>query len=248
MVSEGKLMDRRQFLIGSGTVGLTALAGCSSGDTEGGDTGGSGSDTGSTSEPTPQPGPDIVTGEATLKEDTNSPEWDTYKTGKYVSVDVENQGGGASGWIELKVEWYDADGNFLDNSENGIVTLGPGEIWKARVYPPSNLEDISGYKLSGSFKTAPPQAPEGVKLVESKLHSGEVDLVTGRVKNDTGGELRSLGAIAKVYDSEGAVLYASGTNQSEIPKGATWKFSIRFFQFYRQNKATDHTVLFDSGY
>jgi hypothetical protein len=189
-----------------------------------------------------------VFGESALKEDTNSPEWDTYKTGKYVSVPVANQAKSPSGFVTLAVEWYDSDGNFLDNSENGIVTLGPGETWKARVYPPSNIEDVSDYKLSGTFDPEPPSAPDGVVLVESTLDSTAGHLVTGRVKNDTGKELRTLGAIAKVYDSEGAVLYAAGTNQSEIPRGATWEFSIRFFSFFRSKKATDHTALFDSGY
>ena len=108
-----------------------------------------------------------------------------YSTEKYVAADVVNDGEAPSGPIKLTAEWYDADGNYLDNANAFLQTLGGGETWTARVYTLVDQEKIDDFEPKGGFTEEPPNfSPDGLSLASSELKVGENEaVVTGTVEN-----------------------------------------------------------------
>ena len=259
-------MRRRTYLT---TIALTTsagLAGCAGEDGENGsgNEGGEGESTGGTEneESTPpteetetrtetetetetaesEGEPDIQTspGELSVDESGYSPE-------TYVPAEVTNEGEGASGRITLAAEWYDENGDYLDNDTEYLQTLAAGETWLARVDALTDDEEIDDYELTTEIGDEPPQPPADVEVLESELQTGEDEVsITGRVENNTGDELGYIEAIARVYDDEKRVLGDNYTNETDLPEGETWRFSIDRLARYRIDEVDDHDVLLSS--
>ena len=186
--------------------------------------------------------PDIQTspGELSVDESGYSPE-------TYVPVEVTNEGEGASGRITLAAEWYDENGDYLNSSNEYLQTLTVGETWLARIDAVTDDEEIDDYKLTTEIEEEPPQPPADVELLESELQTGEDEVsVTGRVENNTGDDLGYIEAIARVYDNEKRVLADEYTNETGLPEGETWRFSIDRLVRYRIDEVGDHDVLLSS--
>jgi len=187
--------------------------------------------------PTPAADPDIVIQDSELVVDDSG-----FTTETYVMATVENQGDGRSGQITLTAQWYDENGDYLNDDSEYLPTLGPGETWEARVDALTDDEEIDDYELSGEFETDPPTPPEDVELLESEHqvnNDGDVT-VTGRVENNTGDELGYIGAIALLYDDSGTVLSGDWTNETDIPEGETWRFTIDWLRMGRADAVAAH--------
>ncbi|WP_436924497.1 FxLYD domain-containing protein [Halosimplex amylolyticum] len=173
-----------------------------------------------------------------------------YSTETYVAATLENQGDAPSGQITLTAEWYDSNGDFLDNDNKYLPILRAGETWEARVHALTDDEDIDDYELSGEYDPSPAKPPEDVEIVETD-HEASNDgsvVVTGRVENNTGDEISYLEAEALLYDDSGVVLDGDWTNQSGIPEGETWRFEIEWFQFDRADRVADHDVILTTSF
>ncbi|MFC7142771.1 FxLYD domain-containing protein [Halosimplex aquaticum] len=202
-----------------------------------------------TPSPTPSPTPagepnvQIVESELVVEEG----QW---STDTYVAATVENQGDAPSGQITLTAEWYDSNGDFLDNANQYLPILRAGETWEAHVHALSDAEKIEDYDLSGEYESTPARPPENVEIVETS-HEVSDDggvTVTGRVANNTGEEINYLEAEALLYDDSGVVLSGDWTNQSGIPKDETWRFEIEWFQFDRAERVADHNVILTTNF
>lgn len=240
-------MQRRTFLMVT-SASLVGLAGCASDEPEqvgdnttttevtttASDAGGDGDQTDSTETETEmetetETETETPTGEASVSIESkelvvNEGE---YSTDVYVAAKIVNSGEAPSGTIRLSAEWYDAEGNYLDNTGATLRTLGAGETWAARVYAYStDAEKIEDFELSGEFASESPDfSPNGLEVTESELKVGERDAaVTGGVENQRGEKVDYIQAIAKFYDADGVVLGTGRDNVTGVPADRTWSF------------------------
>lgn len=241
-------MNRRQLLYGSGLVMASTLAGCTGGESEeaeGGtrdsnssdDSNNSTNNSGGADEGTPAI--EIVEHELVVDEGE-------YITDVYVEALIENTGDAPSGNIELQADWYNADGNYLDNDIGWLVSLAPGESWQARVYYlGSNGEEVEDYEFEGEFDEEPANVnPDGLDLLGSEMNVGEDEaVVTGEIENTTDETEDYVAAVAKIYDEEGVVLGDNYTNVTELRSGETWSFEVSWRGRDRTNRAANHELL-----
>lgn len=159
---------------------------------------------------------------------------------------VENSGEAPSGTIELQADWYDEGGDYLDNSNAYLQSLGAGETWAARVYfLGTGAENVDDYEIEGEYDTESPNFEiEGLELLEDEMEVSDREaVIRGRVENNTGEEQSYVEAIGKVYDSDGIVLGDNWTNVSDLRDGDTWSFDTTWRGRDRITEATDHEIL-----
>ncbi|ADJ16678.1 hypothetical protein C497_06094 [Halalkalicoccus jeotgali B3] len=169
-----------------------------------------------------------------------------YITDVYVEALIENTGDAPSGNIELQADWYNADGNYLDNDIGWLISLAPGESWEARVYYlGSNPEEVEDYEFEGEFDeelTNP--NPDGLELLGSEMEVGEDEaVVTGEIENTSDETEDYVAAVAKIYDEEGVVLGDNYTNVTELRGGETWSFEVSWRGRDRTDRAATHELL-----
>lgn len=257
-------MDRRRFLSSAG-VGFTALfAGCSGDgqeieDEQATSTPEPAGDDGSGGESTP----DATESETPTETDTPEGEPDLslashelvieegeFSDDIYVAATVENTGSAPSGDIELAVNWYNSDGDLVDDSTERLATLREGTTWLARVSAISlEADEVDDYEIEGEFTEELPSPPLGAQVIESDHNvtpDGEVT-VSGRVENTADEEIGYLEGIGQLLDSDGNVLADNWTNEDGIPPGETWRFEVEWFQFGRAEEVADHGVHVDGN-
>ncbi|ELY57392.1 FxLYD domain-containing protein [Natronolimnohabitans innermongolicus] len=247
-------MDRRRFLLGSGTALSALVAGCASeteemdgstrnGDDDGNENGnenGNGGDGSSDSADLA-----IVDHELVV-------ERGTWSTDVYVEATVENRGGAASGELSLQADWYDESGNYLDNDTARLSSLEGGETWSARIYHfGSDSEDVDGYELEGDFSDDLDEAADGLTLVTSEMTvTGDDISISGEVENESDDDQRYVEVIAKIYDGDGVVLGDEWTNVTDLRAGETWAFSIPHISRAvreRASDAADHDIRIETS-
>ena len=255
-------MERRRFLALTGALTTTTLAGCSGDDPQSVGGGKTADPTSTTTQTSSGTANDVVTTEpAEPQTPTNTAtpagqaqvnitndelvvQEGEYSTEVYVAATVKNEGTARSGPIKITAEWYDAEGNYLDNDGQYLQTLGAGETWAARVYALVDAEKIEDYAAKGKFSSESPNfSPEGLSLTgsEMKVGDGEV-IVSGTVKNGTGGTASYIQATGTVYNSDGVVLGDNWTNTSDVPAGRSWKFETSWLARDRASEADSHKV------
>ena len=253
-------MERRKFL---STATLVALAGCTGDDTEEMD---------DSADDETRTGTTTTTGEETTEdgEETTADDDDgdsdsagepsleitghelvveegDYTTEAYVEATVENTGDAPSGTVELSVDWYDGDENYMDNDSWYLQSLGAGETWAARVYfLGTGAEEVESYEIDGEFDTEPPSFdPEGLTLAAHDMKVGEDEaVIEGEIDNETGSEVSYVEVIGKVYDADGVLLGDEWTNVSDLPAGETWTFDLSWRGRDRMDRVDDYEIRF----
>ncbi|WP_226479118.1 FxLYD domain-containing protein [Natrinema amylolyticum] len=239
-------MQRRTLLAGGGTVLSALVAGCAADEIENIDGGTRDNPSESDGEFLGSADLEIVDHEMVLDEEG-------YGTDVYVEATVENNGSTPSGDVDLRVDWYDSDGNYLDNDTAQLTSLGDGERWVARVYNLLTDEaDIDDYELEGEFSEDAYEPTDELSLVGSSMNvvdeefgDGELN-VRGEVSNDSDAAQSYVEAVAKIYDDDGNVLGDDRTNITDLPGGETWAFTIDYFSRdvdNRAGEAADHEIL-----
>ncbi|MDJ1433539.1 FxLYD domain-containing protein [Halostagnicola sp. A-GB9-2] len=236
-------MQRRDVLMGSGAAFSLILAGCAGDDAEdveGGtrdDDNGTGDDNGSSGSADLE----IVDHDLVVEEGA-------FSTDIYVAATVENSGDEPSGDIELQADWYDSDGNYLDNDAGRLTSLEAGETWSARVYHHgSGTEDVEDYELEGEFDEDAHEPADGLTLADSTMEVRDDELVVeGEIENETGEEQSYVEIVAKVYDEDGVALGDEWTNVTDLRADETWAFDVEYFSADIRNRideAEDHDIL-----
>lgn len=243
-------MERRRFLAAVGSLGAAGLAGCASaliseevssddgGDSDDGGSGDGGLGGGGL-------GGDGGAADVEIEDyDLVLDDEDTYRD-PYVEPTVHNAGDGATGDVDVNVDWYDENGDYLGDSSEGVVTLAAGETWRPRI-PAGSVDDelVADCDLSLEVDSDAPRDPADIEIVESDLviaDDGDLTVV-GRAANETGDDVSYIEAYAKLYDAEGHVLASEWTNESDVPAGSTWRFDLEFYFFERGDAVEDYEV------
>ncbi|WP_152424864.1 FxLYD domain-containing protein [Natronococcus jeotgali] len=251
-------MDRRKFLTVGGVSLTTFLAGCSSatneemdGGSRGDDENGSNENKSNDSNDSSNLGDSGVEGEPSVKIGDHEliVNEGQYLTDVFVEATVENTGDAASGTTELQVDWYDADGNYLDNSTTWLQTLGSGETWISNVhYLGTNEEEVADYEIEGEFtEEAREFNPDGLDLVDHDMKKSEGDfpevIIEGKVENTRGEEISYVEAIVKFHNADGIVMGDNWTNVTELRDGDTWSFDVSWNGRDRIPEVEDYEIL-----
>lgn len=244
-------MDRRQYLSLSG-VFFAGLAGCSEEsaiedpqETPGAADDPTPGDADSSTPTEPSGEPRVQFGDRKLNKDSSS-----YSTEVYAEVIVENTGDATAGEVTVDVEWYDTNGNYLDDSTGRLPSLEAGEVWIAQVSAyTTEPEEIDSFEISGEFENSQPVAPEGMQVAESQLDVGEYSSkITGVAENNRDDEFGYIEVHGKLYDGQGRVIGGGSANESSIPAGRDWAFGIRLSgrAEARAEDATEHIAFLDA--
>jgi hypothetical protein len=166
-----------------------------------------------TSEESPEP-------EADLGLSVDSAEW--YEEGFVAEFIVANQEDVAIRQLQLIVDWYNEEGEFLDWSFERIPALGAGKSWYVHVESPIDAPADS-FEM---FARGIPQAsaiPDALEIQSSEVLES-IPEVTGIISNTDSSEI-GANVVATVYDN-GWLTHAGSTTQSRIPPGSDWRFHV----------------------
>ncbi|MXV60747.1 hypothetical protein GS429_01400 [Natronorubrum sp. JWXQ-INN-674] len=171
-------------------------------------------------------------------------EEDDFSTDAYISAEVANVGDALSGQIDLEADWYDDDGNYLDDNQEWLQTLEAGETWLAHLHHLGDSEDVADYELEMEIDDEIPAVPDGFVLEESEMQVGDRSAeIDGLVANETGDEISYIEAIAIIYDEDCVVLGSARTNETGIPAEETWAFDISWRGRDRIEEAAAHRIV-----
>ena len=168
-----------------------------------------------------------------------------FTTETFVEATVENGGRGPSGRIDLEVDWYDADGNYLGDDRASLQTLGPDETWAAQVRHLGGDDDaIADYEFEYEVDDDPPTAADDLVLEESEMRTTEDEVtIEGIIANETGAEVSYIEVIALIYDENCVVLGDEWTNETDVPAGESWAFDMTWLDRYRAEAAAAHRIV-----
>lgn len=223
------MIARREFLVSAG--GALALAGCSS--TPEGD---SNSTEPPTSPPTEERTTDSTPENGTIVDTTETTQPQEAKTDLDVSIDqaewvekgvvaesiISNRADVAIRSLELIVDWYDADGNFIDWDSKRVPALGTGKTWYLQIEPSTDRK-IDAFEATARGIPLERDIPDGIEIQSSEVEDSGPQVV-GILSNTQSSEV-GVNVIATVYE-EGWLTHAGRTTQSRIPAGANWSFNI----------------------
>lgn len=164
----------------------------------------------------------------------------------YVEAIVENTGDAASGQVELNADWFNPDGNYLDDDRAYLRSLPAGDTWEARIYALAyDSDDVGDYELSGEFDTDPVAFdPEGLSLEHSEMLVGENEVsVQGEITNNADEEQSYVEATVLISDADGIIMDSERTNASDVPPGETWAFEVTWRGRDRVDRAERMEVL-----
>jgi hypothetical protein len=171
-------LDRQRMLALTGTVLAGSVAGCSGGadeETAAGDTDGSGdddSDDGSEAtdaSETEESRPDVVVVEEEMTDDTYT---DT-EYAKIVEFEVENQGDGRSGPVDIAVDWFDSNGEKTGDERRDIPFLPADTTWASFVPSIYEFDTPDSYELELEVDTELEEQPEVGVVYALDADSGE---------------------------------------------------------------------------
>lgn len=214
------MTSRRNFLATVGTA--TVLAGCSgtgevSDPVESPTNTSEGNSTNNTStvNGTAEDQPDDTDTEPSISFD--SAEW--IGEGGSVELIATNQDDVAVQQLEIIVDWYDENGNFLGWDSQRVPALGAGKSWYLHI-------EKSIDQLADSFEAT----AEGIRqerympdgLTIQSVDVNEVGDIQGILSNGRSSEV-AVNMLAAVYDN-GWLTNTGGTTQTRIPTGADWQF------------------------
>ncbi|MFC4358671.1 FxLYD domain-containing protein [Halobium salinum] len=171
---------------------------------------------------TPSGTADVGIGKAELVKESGS-----YTTDVGAQVDVENSGSARVGQIELSAKFYDDSDSLLENSSGFLPTLGAGQMWDAYVmYLGSNPENVASVEVDGQYaERVPDYNPDELPVSGVSTEKTDMEVMTtGSVKNDTGGSVSYLEAVAIYKKDENTVLNSGLDNVNDVPAGDNWKF------------------------
>jgi len=248
-------MDRRRYLAISSAL-FAGVAGCSessneiddpqAAQTETDDGSNDGQETEDTTPNESEGEADVEFGDRKMLTDDSG-----FSAEKYVEVVVENVGDGPAGQITVTVDWFDADDNYLEETEGRIPSLEAGEVWVAQVSAlTSDTENIKSFEITGEFEDTPPVAPSGMQVTESELEIDDFSTqISGVAENTRDGEMDYVEAHGKIYDDQGRVIGGGWTNETEIPAGSNWAFEILLSgrAAVRAENATEHTAFLNAN-
>lgn len=228
-------MRRRHFIALCGTGLTAALAGCSGesseddpendtdeDSTEDGDDSGNDTDDGSEDGSENDPGdgeplepltagePEMAVDYQQLIEDPEAGD------GPVVELLIENRGDGASGSVDLSVDWLDDADGVLATAESRVETIRAGETWVARYHAESSwADDVAGFDPEKGIGDAA-TTPDGWVLVDGSVDTTDGNAeVSGTLRYDGDGDPAGDQVVARVFDGDDRLL-ADGVQDGDL--------------------------------
>lgn len=212
---------RRDFLASFGVA--VALAGCSA-QQETEPTGSSNETTNESTDPGPAPSNETSEEspeqEADLDLSIDSSEW--YEEGFVAEFILANQEGVAIQQLEIIVDWYNEESEFIDSTSKRVPALGAGKSWYVRV---GSRMDTPADSFE-MFARGIPQAsatPDALEIQSSEVVESTPE-VTGIISNTDSAEV-GANVVATVYD-DGWLTHVGSTTQPRIPPNSDWRFYV----------------------
>lgn len=255
-------VDRRQALTILGGTVLGGLAGCTSDDDSGqGNIEGTAPDAEETT--TETTADSETTEEETTEEETTTEAGEAevaigegtfgvadfgYSEYPYYEVELTNEGNAPSGIIELVVDWFDENDEYIDDTLEELVSLKAGTTWIARSYYIGDKDEVASAEASGNYNMALPEWPEGLEVTSSKLLTGGENVkVRATVENNTGEMVDYVAFYGKLFDTDGNVLGQVWTNETELADGSTWQAEREWDDEERAKLAKDYEVVLEGN-
>lgn len=253
-------VDRRKALTIVGGTVIGGIAGCSSDD----DTDDSGQgDMGETTTEGEETTTETTTEEETTEEETTTEAGEAevaigegtfgvaefaYNEYPYYEVELTNEGDAPSGIIELVVDWFDENDEYVNDTLEELVSLKAGKTWIARSYNIVDRDKVASAEASGNYNMEPPEWPEGLEVASSKfLGGGENAKVRASVENNTGQMVDYVAFYGKLFDGDGNVLGQVWTNETELADGSSWQAEREWDDEARAKLAKDHEVVLEGS-
>lgn len=145
-------------------------------------------------------------------------EW--FDEGTVAEFIVTNRGDVAIRQLELVVDWYDEDGDYLDWDSVDVPALGSNKSWYVHVER-STDRPVDSFEATASGIPQERTVPDGLKIRSSEVN--DVGDVEGILSNTRSSEV-GVSLIATVYDTGGWLTNVGQTTQRRIPAGADWEF------------------------
>lgn len=212
---------RRDFLASVGAA--VVIAGCSTRQETEPTESSSGTDNQSTNsepEPSNETSEEPTEPQADLDLSIDSSEW--YEEGFIAEFVVANQEEVAIRQLELIVDWYNEDEEFIDSSSKSIPALGAGKSWYVHVESRMD-EPVDSFEMFGRGIPQERAIPDALEIQSSEVVEAGPE-VTGIISNTDSSEV-GANVVATVYDN-GWLTHVGSTIQSRIPAGSDWRFHI----------------------
>ncbi|WP_135662157.1 FxLYD domain-containing protein [Halorhabdus rudnickae] len=171
-----------------------------------------------------------------------------YTTEIYVAAVVENTGQGATGGVGLTVNWFDGNGDYIDDSDQSIATMAAGETWAARIYTITDPDRVADYELTlGDVGNSPTAAP-ALEVSDTRLLVGDNNAkITGTVRNTGSDRIDSIDIIGKFYDADDTLLFTeSALFFEDLAAEESSNFEIERLSSRRLTQIEDYEVVLGS--
>ena len=150
--------------------------------------------------------------------DIDSAEW--FDEGAVAEFIIINRGDVTIRQLELIVDWYDEDGNYIDWDSVNVPALGSNKSWYVHVER-SIDRLVDSFEATASGIPQEQTVPDGLEIRSSEVN--DVGDVGGILSNSRSSEV-GVSLIATVYDTGGWLTNVGQTTQRRIPAGADWEF------------------------
>lgn len=141
-------------------------------------------------------------------------------------------------YVEVAVQYLDADNNVIGEFFTNMVGLQAGQRWQFHVdyYSEADVdpENVESYDIRGDWTFGEvPDVAEGLSLDEVTLTEVEefgetVPAVEGTVQNESGEMLDYVEAKVHFLNDSNTVIGTNFSNQSDLEDGHGWTFQVTY--------------------
>jgi hypothetical protein len=149
----------------------------------------------------------------------DSTEW--IGEGGAVELIAANQDNVAIQQLEIIVDWYDENGNFVGWDSQRVPALGAGKSWYLHVER-STDQIAESFEATAKGIRQERQIPDDLTI--QSVNVNDVGDIQGILSNGRSSDI-AVNMIATVYDN-GWLTNTGRTTQTRIPAGADWQFQF----------------------
>jgi len=141
--------------------------------------------------------------------------------GDTVELIATNQDDVAIQQLEIIIDWYDKNGNFVGWDSQRVPALGAGKSWYLHVER-STDQIAESFEATAEGIRQERQIPDDLTI--QSVNVNDVGDIQGILSNNRPSEV-GVNMVATVYD-DGWLTNTGSTSQSRIPAGADWSFQF----------------------
>ncbi|MBP1924137.1 hypothetical protein J2751_003189 [Halorubrum alkaliphilum] len=146
-------------------------------------------------------------------------EW--FEEGFVAEFIVTNRDSIAVQSLEIIVDWYDDDGNFIDWDSKSVPALKPNSSWYLHVEKSGEVPADS-FEVTARFIGRKQSIPDNLEIRSTTVENPET--LSGIISNMRDSEIGVL-LVATVYDNDW-LTHVGRVSQSRIPPETDWQFRV----------------------